>query len=160
MSSYDSELSKLVAELNRAAPSNKPVSPHIPQSTPSLDQLLHSAAARHATDVLLIVSAPPMLRSASRLVEAMRGSRDVDEARKHSAARPSQLGTHFQNSAADSCSAACGLERKSCRCFEDHDSAGCERRGIHVGRSLTHRNSAADIGRGTISTMRKCILSD
>jgi twitching motility protein PilT len=62
MSSYDSELSKLVAELNRAAPSNKSTAPHIPQSTASLDQLLHAAAARNATDVLLIVSAPPMLR--------------------------------------------------------------------------------------------------
>jgi twitching motility protein PilT len=81
MSSYDSELSKLVAELNRAAPSNKPVSPHIPQSTPSLDQLLHSAAARHATDVLLIVSAPPMLRINGALASTNGAPLEPDDVR-------------------------------------------------------------------------------
>ena len=76
MSSYDSELSKLVAELNRAAPSSKPTAPHIPQSTASLDQLLHAAAARNATDVLLIVSAPADAADQRRAgVDEWRGAR-------------------------------------------------------------------------------------
>ena len=62
MSEYDSELSKIVAELNRAAPSQKTPGVRIPQSTASLDQLLHTAASRGASDVLLIMGAPPMLR--------------------------------------------------------------------------------------------------
>ena len=62
MSEYDSELSKIVAELNRAAPSQKPPAARMPQSTASLDQLLHTAAGRGASDVLLIAGAPAMLR--------------------------------------------------------------------------------------------------
>jgi twitching motility protein PilT len=62
MSDYDSELSKIVAELNRAAPSQKTPGPRLPGSTASLEQLLHSAAARNASDVLLIAGAPAMLR--------------------------------------------------------------------------------------------------
>jgi twitching motility protein PilT len=62
MSEYDSELSKIVAELNRAAPSQKTPGPRLPQSTASLEQLLHAAAARNASDVLLIAGAPAMLR--------------------------------------------------------------------------------------------------
>src|SRR4051794_23754139 len=62
MSEYDSELSKIVAELNRAAPSQKSAAARLPQSTASLDQLLHAAAGRGASDVLLIAGAPVMLR--------------------------------------------------------------------------------------------------
>ena len=62
MSEYDSELSKIVAELNRAAPSQKTAAARLPQSTASLDQLLQAAANRSASDVLLIVGAPAMLR--------------------------------------------------------------------------------------------------
>ncbi len=62
MSEYDSELSKLVAELNRAAPSQKTPASRLPQSTASLEQLLHAAAARSASDVLLIAGTPAMLR--------------------------------------------------------------------------------------------------
>ncbi len=62
MSDYDSELSKLVAQLNRAAPSQKSAPGREPQSTASLEQLLQAAANRNASDVLLIAGAPPMLR--------------------------------------------------------------------------------------------------
>ena len=41
MSEYDNELSKIVAELNRAAPSQKYAGFRGVQSTPSLDQLQH-----------------------------------------------------------------------------------------------------------------------
>ena len=47
MSEYDNELSKIVAELNRAAPSQKFAAFRgSAQSTASLDQLLHAAAGR------------------------------------------------------------------------------------------------------------------
>ena len=67
MDEYDHELSKIVAELNRAAPSQKYAASRLPQSTPSLDQLLHAAAGRNASDVLLIAGAPIMLRIAGNL---------------------------------------------------------------------------------------------
>jgi len=65
MAGYDSELSKIVAELNRAAPSQKTPGAalrSIPQSTASLDELLRHAASRGASDVLAIAGAPAMLR--------------------------------------------------------------------------------------------------
>ena len=59
MGEYDNELSKLVAELNRAAPSNKAAAAaRIPQSTASLDQLLSTAAKRNASDVVVVAGAP------------------------------------------------------------------------------------------------------
>jgi twitching motility protein PilT len=61
MSEYNPELSKIVAELNRAAPSQKTAARE-PQSTASLEQLLKFAAGRNASDVLLIAGAPPALR--------------------------------------------------------------------------------------------------
>ena len=67
MSEYDNELSKIVAELNRAAPSQKYAAARTGQSTPSLDQLLHAAAGRGASDVLLIAGAPAMLRVTGNL---------------------------------------------------------------------------------------------
>ena len=70
MDEYDHELSKIVAELNRAAPSQKYATSRLPQSTPSLDQLLHAAAGRNASDVLLIAGAPVMLRIAGNLAPA------------------------------------------------------------------------------------------
>ncbi len=68
MNEYDNELSKIVAELNRAAPSQKYSAARTGQaSTPSLDQLLHGAAGRGASDVLLIAGAPAMLRVTGNL---------------------------------------------------------------------------------------------
>src|SRR3974377_678464 len=75
MSDYDHELSKIVEELNRAAPSQqraavptgqlaghpaKIAAP--PGSTASLEQLLAFAASRGASDVLLVPGAPAVLR--------------------------------------------------------------------------------------------------
>lgn len=81
MSEYDSELSKIVAELNRAAPSQKTPGVRVPQSTASLDQLLHSAASRGASDVLLIVGAPPMLRINGALAPGAGSALEADDVR-------------------------------------------------------------------------------
>ncbi len=67
---YDNELSKLVAELNRAAPSQKQPPPREANTTASLQGLLQKAASRNASDVLLIAGAPPMLRISGNLVAA------------------------------------------------------------------------------------------
>ncbi|MBZ5617122.1 MAG: PilT/PilU family type 4a pilus ATPase [Acidobacteriia bacterium] len=81
MSEYDSELSKIVAELNRAAPSQKSAGARIPQSTASLDQLLQAAANRNASDVLLIVGAPAMLRINGVLATGGAAALDPDDVR-------------------------------------------------------------------------------
>ena len=61
MGDYDTELSRIVEELNRAAPSQKPPA-SAPQSTASLDQLLDFATRRNASDILLVAGVPPVLR--------------------------------------------------------------------------------------------------
>src|SRR5579883_1123524 len=64
MSAFDSELSKLVGELNRAAPSRKsaPTPELSAQAAAALDAILDRAAARGASDVLLIAGVPVTLR--------------------------------------------------------------------------------------------------
>lgn len=63
MGDYDHELSKIVAELNRAAPSQqRPSAARVSASTASLEQLLAGASGRNASDVLLIAGAPVVLR--------------------------------------------------------------------------------------------------
>jgi twitching motility protein PilT len=81
MGEYDTELSKIVAELNRAAPSQKPGTARGPQSTASLDQLLHVAAGRNASDVLLIGGAPAMFRITGNLAPASIPILDAEEVR-------------------------------------------------------------------------------
>src|SRR5947209_16698652 len=81
MPEYDNELSQLVAELNRAAPSQKSHAPRGPQSTSSLDQLLAAAASRNASDVLLIAGAPPMFRVTGSLVPASPAPLDAEDVR-------------------------------------------------------------------------------
>src|ERR1035441_6153758 len=81
MSEYDNELSKIVAELNRAAPSQKYAAARTGQSTASLDQLLHAAAARGASDVLLIAGAPAMLRVTGNLTPLAGAVLEADEVR-------------------------------------------------------------------------------
>jgi twitching motility protein PilT len=82
MPEYDNELSQIVAELNRAAPSQKSSSPQRgPQSTASLDLLLASAASRHASDILLIAGAPPMLRVTGSLTAASAAPLDGEDVR-------------------------------------------------------------------------------
>jgi len=61
LADYDRELSKIVAELNRAAPSQK-AAVRAPESSASLEELLHFAVRRGASDVLLIAGAPLILR--------------------------------------------------------------------------------------------------
>src|SRR5579864_5903564 len=51
LAEYDRELSEIVAELNRAAPSQKSAE-RLPQSTASLDELLAFASQRNASDIL------------------------------------------------------------------------------------------------------------
>jgi len=81
MSEYDNELSKIVAELNRAAPSNKHPPFRTSQSTASLDQLLNSATERGASDVLLIVGAPAMLRVTGNLVQGGGATLEAEDVR-------------------------------------------------------------------------------
>jgi twitching motility protein PilT len=72
MPEFDDELSQIVAQLNRAAPSQQKSAPisRGGQSTASLDQLLATAASRHASDVLLIAGASPMFRITGSLAAA------------------------------------------------------------------------------------------
>jgi len=80
MSEYDSELSKIVAELNRAAPGNKAAA-RVPESTGSLDKLLAFAASRGASDVLLIAGAPAVLRVSGTLAPNSGPPLDAEEVR-------------------------------------------------------------------------------
>jgi twitching motility protein PilT len=84
MGGYDTELSKIVAELNRAAPSQKTPGGAlraIPQSTASLDELLRYAAGKSASDVLVIAGAPAMLRVNGALVAGAGSSMEPDDVR-------------------------------------------------------------------------------
>jgi twitching motility protein PilT len=81
MSEYNDELSQIVAQLNRAAPSQKQAPARGLQSTASLDQLLHAAAGRGASDVLLIAGAPVMLRVTGALVALAPAVLDADDVR-------------------------------------------------------------------------------
>jgi len=83
MEGYDSELSKIVAELNRAAPSqkNSTTPGRLPESTASLEKVLHVAAGRGASDVLLIAGVPAMLRINGTLAAAATSPLDPDDVR-------------------------------------------------------------------------------
>src|SRR5712692_7336360 len=59
---YEDELAQIVAQLNRAAPTSRALRPETGQSTATLDQLLAYAIRCSASDVLLIVGAPVILR--------------------------------------------------------------------------------------------------
>jgi twitching motility protein PilT len=83
MGEYDTELSKIVAELNRAAPSQQRAATVIrtPGSTASLDQMLGFAVKSSASDVLLVVGAPPVLRVHGALTPTSRAALEADEVR-------------------------------------------------------------------------------
>ena len=83
MSEYDDELSQLVARLNRAAPSHQKATPRTPESTASLEAVLHRAAARTATDILLIAGVTPMFRINGNLVSAGGSPLDHEDVRGH-----------------------------------------------------------------------------
>jgi len=81
MGDYDNELSKIVAELNRAAPSQKQAPGRVSESTASLDKLLHTAALRGASDVLLIAGAPAMFRITGNLAQGPGAVLEADDVR-------------------------------------------------------------------------------
>jgi hypothetical protein len=85
MPEFDNELSQIVAELNRAAPSQQKTTttagPRAGQPTPSLDHLLATAASRHASDVLLIAGAPPMFRITGNLTAVASTPLDAEDVR-------------------------------------------------------------------------------
>jgi len=81
MGEYDNELSKIVAELNRAAPSQKQAPGRVAESTASLDKLLHTAASRGASDVLLIAGAPAMFRVTGNLAQGPGAVLEADDIR-------------------------------------------------------------------------------
>ena len=62
MPNYEDELAQIVAQLNRAAPTSRTLRPESGQSTATLDQLLAYAIRCNASDLLLIVGAPVILR--------------------------------------------------------------------------------------------------
>ena len=83
MGEYDNEeLSRIVAELNRAAPSQKAsAAGRIPQSTASLDQLLATASNRNASDVVIVAGAPAVFRINGALNLASGPGLDPDDIR-------------------------------------------------------------------------------
>ncbi len=80
LAEYDRELSKIVAELNRAAPSQKSAE-RLPQSTASLDELLAFASRRNASDILLIAGAPAVLRVHGALAAGSGPPLEADDVR-------------------------------------------------------------------------------
>src|SRR5438552_17337739 len=64
MQEYDDELSRIVAELNRAAPGGAPPekADRLPQNLGSLDALLVSAARQNASDLLIVAGYGVSLR--------------------------------------------------------------------------------------------------
>jgi twitching motility protein PilT len=78
---YEDELSQIVAELNRAAPSSRESRQYSAENLASLDQLLSQAVRKTASDLLLIAGAPACLRVGGSL--APTGSPlDAEEVRK------------------------------------------------------------------------------
>lgn len=71
MPAYDDKLTRLVAELNRAAaPASAKDAPGPPADSSSIDRLLAQAARQNASDLLLVAGAPPALRISGALATA------------------------------------------------------------------------------------------
>src|ERR1700683_2901990 len=74
MAGYDHELSRIVEELNRAAPGSRPAERPLPARSPegdeSLDRLLAFAGRQNASDLLLIAGTPVALRVNGALAPA------------------------------------------------------------------------------------------
>ncbi|MEO8127525.1 MAG: PilT/PilU family type 4a pilus ATPase [Bryobacteraceae bacterium] len=73
MAGYDNELSRIVEELNRAAPGSRAQERRAPQLVPvsaSLDQLLSYAAKHNASDVLLVTGSAVAMRVNGALTPA------------------------------------------------------------------------------------------
>jgi len=78
---YEDELTQIVAELNRAAPSSRESRQYSAENLASLDQLLAQAVRRTASDLLLIAGAPACLRIGGQLA-ATGSALDDDGVRK------------------------------------------------------------------------------
>jgi twitching motility protein PilT len=74
MAAYDSELARIVEELNRSAPggrpAERPAAPRTPAGAASLDQLLAFAARQNASDLLLVAGSAVALRVNGSLMPA------------------------------------------------------------------------------------------
>jgi len=85
MAEYDHELSRIVEELNRAAPGSRsterPFAARPPQTGGSLDQLLVFAGRQNASDVLLIAGTPVALRVNGALAPAAGPPLTADDVR-------------------------------------------------------------------------------
>ena len=86
MAGYDHELSRIVEELNRAAPGSRPPERALPVRLPegddsSLDQLLAYAARQNASDVLLLAGTPVSLRVNGVLAPAVGPPLSPDDVR-------------------------------------------------------------------------------
>jgi twitching motility protein PilT len=81
MSEYNEELSQIVAELNRAAPSQKSGGQRASQSTASLDRLLELASRRGASDIVLVAGAPAILRIGGALAPGVGETLDAEDVR-------------------------------------------------------------------------------
>ena len=81
MSAYDSELARLVAELNRSAARAPRADDKATAAPPYLDQLLTVAAQEHASDVLLVANSPIAFRMNGALTTASNTLTSSDEVR-------------------------------------------------------------------------------
>lgn len=83
MGEYDNELSRIVEELNRAAPSQKPAAAAVaaPVSNASLDGLLEFATRRNASDIVLVAGAPAVLRVNGALVRGAGAALEAEDIR-------------------------------------------------------------------------------
>lgn len=70
MPEYDSELARMVEQLNRAVEKPAVAAPHIPQSSASLDHLLAFASGQNASDLLLVAGSAVALRVNGALTAA------------------------------------------------------------------------------------------
>ena len=73
MAGYDNELSRIVEELNRAAPGTRTAerrTPHLVPVSASLDQLLSYATKNNASDVLLVTGSAVAMRVNGALTPA------------------------------------------------------------------------------------------
>src|SRR5580692_5254851 len=83
MSANDSELARLVEELNRSATRAPRVSEKTVASPRDLDQLLAQAAQRQASDLLLVANSPIAFRINGALATASTALTSSDEVRSY-----------------------------------------------------------------------------
>ncbi len=79
MSGYDDDLTRIVEELNRAAPGSRVE--RVAKITESLDRLLAQAVRQDASDVLLVAGCPPTFRVQGSLTAPAAAALSADEIR-------------------------------------------------------------------------------